>query len=1687
MPDSIYIPLSYYVESVWPDDLLGRPPDQALADIWFEPLQITLVPQPGIRTGILLEQSIELSIPGFDLVRFVVAQANQDALLLLELTGNPSWSVQVADMALAIRLRSDLFRPVKRVSTNAGIRYELDTSKDFVDILVARADVSLNAGGRFVAAIDQKISLPMCMLGNTGLIIGADDIKIDFDIADPSIKVQEAFVLLPDDLGLPAATMVTFSELEINRLGCSGTVSLSIPLAYDEASNSFSYTGNAGAPEPATLFGISGGIGRFALTLEQNQITASDITGSMIVPYFNEPVEIRININSQGDFVITLTGLGDEDIILTKDELLSLNIQSLALAREGNTASVVVNGGLTPLLMAADGLEWPTLEVTDLSIDNTGKFKLKEAWLDLKELATLDLWGFHFELNRIGLGYQEEDDKLWLDLTGSLRLIEQIPVGLGVEGFRLTWPRDLFTQLAINGPPTLDEALAIADSLEVKFDGVYLFYGVPGAIEFEGLLEFIQDAQSVGFAGEMALRVPATGLAIEAGLKVGMNFASPPYPFLLLTFAVELPAGIPLAQSGLALKGAQGLFGLNMSPNRTEDQNWYYDWYKRDPLGAHRTSKWRDERNALALGVGVTITTADGYVKGVRGLLVLALPGPILIIEGRALILDSLTSAEPPLRALAVIDGKEQIVQFNIEAEAALIEDMIDAYGMLEAFFDFKDLTNWHLYLGQDEPDDRRIRANVLKFKDSFLFKADAYLMVDMVGTQTLRSRMGIFVGFAPPSIKFEAIEITLEAVLEGRGEVTVLPEQFSGELDLSATIALKAFGFGLQLGAAGGVATEGPRPFKVDAEVTVSVELPWPLDPFEERLQFSWASLNSPTITPPLLSVTAASPFARGGGALAIREQTTVEVQSVWQEAAENSPVVPLDTRPILAFNHEMNDQARRQGNSPQPAFVRHPSGAAKTYDVSLMRFTPTLTTVRLYEHRKGEPWPASLNDWKKVAASRMAEITGAVARLPGVWMAEADPQAPGNPATRRLHLWTKNPLLHAAAALGSGYNLPFDTSVRRRQAVGSSHAEQLLDLYPDLMQCADSEPQRICVTFAGKAGTRLEPDVVWEHGGLRFTVRYHPASVEIERPQSGLPVRPCLVLQGYLDLRFPEPVREIRIRFCKLPKLAHPTPHPYLRMYRTAHSPQEQLEIVEEARVNGIAPDFRACRYSVDHQVRVDNDDWIISAEQGFDCLSMLRLGDCAIAEVCYLSVAEVERALRAIAQCKINDGDDRDPQNVLRPGSYYRLEIETSVAGGLADTNNPLDALYTPILEQLGFSDTAQPYHHVAFFQTEGPPTNLAPYIKWSNPQQQATRVFREDNFAIRFLRPNMREMYAHPPHQLELLILSAEGRPVSGYTTAWRKARSASLLHEEQIWREHRPAVGLDNAAAEADDVLEVRRVSGKLEPNARYTLWVHNGAVKAPLFQVDFTTSAFDGFRELLESGLVESEVGSGKHYAPINTIVNTPANDIAQAVAQAAADQAVAKLAYESWTWQRSQIDYRFEALDREGLETHKLALREARAAHDAAFRALAETVAQNLLYLPFAPHVELYLLRNINDETFGLWLRSPESLDLRLAVQNENSTPTGEHVGRTTLQLKRKGHREQVDIQVFHDADSTQMLIVPTSIAHLLRGTYQLIFTYDRNHGDEAGAGDHRYDRPVEQRQNASAVEVVRLALTIE
>ena len=133
-------------------------------------------------------------------------------------------------------------------------------------------------------------------------------------------------------------------------------------------------------------------------------------------------------------------------------------------------------------------------------------------------------------------------------------------------------------------------------------------------------------------------------------------------------------------------------------------------------------NKWVNQRGSLALGGGVTIgTVADnGFTFAGRFLLVIVFPGPILMIEGKANLLKeraslhrgaALPRAGRARRARRRRAWSASTCAYKYDGGG----ELIDIGGGAEAFFDFNDPSAWHLYLGQREPRERRIRAEHLR------------------------------------------------------------------------------------------------------------------------------------------------------------------------------------------------------------------------------------------------------------------------------------------------------------------------------------------------------------------------------------------------------------------------------------------------------------------------------------------------------------------------------------------------------------------------------------------------------------------------------------------------------------------------------------------------------------------------------------------------------------------------------------------------------------------------------------------------------------------------------------------------------------------------------------------------------------------------------------------------------------
>jgi hypothetical protein len=1557
---------------------------------------------------------------------------------------------------IALKIPTSTLGPAKKVNG----KYVQDLSKSTI-IELADAGIILNTNGTI--SLDNKINVNIeeSFIGETSILCTLKNISCNTNNASVEFTFDSASVILPEAFIIPTNTEILISNAKINNKGFSGNCSVDLPLTYN---NKKFYAGD----KEATIFGIPGGLKHISISIENNQPSAFNLEGQLLVPYFNEPVDVKFTIDRYSEISVVLTSIGNGKITLTKDQLIKLSIESLMFKKEGSQVLVSICGGIEPLLFSNEGMKWPIMDVKNLKIDSTGKFSIDEAWLDLKDMATLDLFGFHLELQKIGFGNLTENntDKLWIDLSGGLKLIEQVPIGVDIEGFRLIWPKDL----TVPSPITPTALQNIASQIGIQFKGVQFSFGVPNAVKVDGLLRFFKDAQAVGFAGDMVLVIPPAGITAEAGLLIGMNTEQPkPYPFFYVYFGLEAAAGIPLGQSGLALKGAQGLFGINVAPNKQQQENWYYDWYKKAPgPGAHQTTKWTYQRDSLAIGAGLTITTVDGVVKGTKGVMVLALPGPILVINGRAIILNGLNSnsnAEPPFSATAIFDGKEKIVQFNIEAQAEIVKNIVEARASSEAFFDFKDITNWHLYLGQDEPIERRIRANILK-----VVEADAYLMLDMLDANSPRARMGVEVSAKPhiddvcfdlpfnfrPCIRFDT-----HLNLGGSGVVALNPDQFSGQAHIDAGVTITALVIKLSIGASANISIEGSSPASLEANLGLHADLPDPLPDYQGnmhyRLEIPEVNLN---INNPLVNISLFSRFTSESRALIGEDNTRRSDDNYLSQTVYAS----CDISPILSFEHEMN-----QDNNC--GFVMHPNGI-KTYDVGAMRFTPIIRRIVIREKEK-----SANSTWNIVYST----VSSDNKPLIGVWLAEADPASPSQPSSRRLQLMTTNPLTNTMHYPGmeGGLMMQSDASI-------VPLSEQILTDYPDLMTCTVPNISPSCIDF-NYSGTPLR----------KKRIRW--GEIELIHSEEVLINDNCLYAKGALDISFLEAIVGAEIIFCT--NFSGVTIKTFARP-----EGEELVTIVKEASLKKKHPDL-SCTKEIDNKSIGRGAGIQVVGVTPFHCIRIETKSESIIQikSVCYFTekakinydknkkICQVNTNLISTQPSSFtNDGSIAyTNNNLFKPGCYYEIETETLVTGLVKNIGNAfIEQLYQNFVGQINKQSI-----NYSYFQTEAPPQNLNPYIKWSLPEHQSSNVYCTDPIVIRFKRGYLSALFGNnsfPAHKLRAAVKNAQGeiKIFDQNKLTWSFAGSSTLFPDEETWITHLSQSQIQSYQAkdsilkiEVDNVLDFYRVNNRYElvliGSRNNTISNGDQAKDKPVIKLSdgnfynilssklLTTSRFASFDDLIKSGGTDPNKNT---VAPIQVKGNSIA--FASSFSDLSKAWADAEILY-----YKTSVDFQFgianyingseRLVSKEAFEKTKLILREAKDKVDDEFRRLAMLINPELIFADAGKATTIFAVQNQTSPNIEyFWIKLPEAINLKKMNQ------TNAVFGNTDLNIVF--NNTPVTNRIYN-SDTSQIIIkldVPV-LAEMKE--FRIKFFINRDYSDDVNTSTifgtlnnfhHRYDR---------------------
>jgi hypothetical protein len=1452
-----FIPLRLIIP--WPQDKFPIPESSNDEPSFLDLVGIKSfeINENELTADVVILKEVTLGLPGLDGVEIVFGQDKTDdnfSTFHVRLILGETVSLILENISIALRFPTSWFRRMR--NENGVFVEDKDESGSIRPYQISLNDITITLdtnGNIDVHFIDgtPSIELQPAMIGNSGIIVEAKSIVLCFseesvNSLPPSIPrnfrgiyVDDLSVHLPKDISVALPDNVVLEDFLIGSGGISGRVSGHwLPQL---SADGKSFTGNGSG----TIFDIPFAIQDLGIELIQNALVSSNITGAIIFPFFEQPVLVEVGLTMNGDFTIGLSAdqstlpvppdqlpqRNSEGLfVFTKKDLMNLIIKGLSFEHIGDIFSIKIGGSIKPLVR---GINWPEFEVESLSINSQGHVKIDGGWVDIPTQKSFELYGFSVNITKIGFG-NEEDGAKWIGLSGGIKLVDGLPLEGSVEGLRVKWKS--------------------STDIELEIGGVRVAFEIKDVLKFSGSATFIDEPTKKGFKGGVKMVLyPFDGCSLDTQLIVGKNSITPSYTFFYTYTSADLPIGIPLFSTGLALYGMAGLFGYNIEPSKGKAGNpneaWYENsdgspgWYLRDVPGVTDAStKWLDKFESIAFGAGITIGTLpdNGFKFSAKTLIALLIPGPIMIVEGKANFLKERKKLDenPLFRVLAVYDNRAGTFLMNIETNYSLPEDsgkVIKIRALAEAFFDFNNSQNWHLYIGQDQPDAKRIRAEILK-----LFEANAYFMLTSADLS-----MGAWIGY-DNEWKFGPLQVKLSAWMEGRTKVTFKPAQAEGELTLQGDVELRAFGVSVDLNVAAGVQVQTPNPFFVYAEFRVKLNLPWPLPDPKADVVLEWKEEQVPPIPVPI------SKF--GMEHLKVSEKWTLNRYPEYDNNSDGfsdgsqiaepdnailtSPLIPVDGRPVIVFAKPVEDVAMIGDNS-MPAPPPENIGQGYQYQYRLVKVILEKTP----RNQNTGGWTV-VGVKSSIASENMGELYGN-------WQLATENN---NQTNTKLMLWT---------------NTPFEIS--RELSNSDIFSGPIIVIYNP---CGlNTIPEEICVDFEGYSPETMLPLVSLHDGTILYTTRgvsvvnYNAswcgttkALVFSSRVAIRTESTPLLAFEEFADFRgiffiaFSERVAKVDLCLGKDTSII--------------------VDVFDDK--GGLEPVF-----SRTFDIPADTPDMDMKpvSIEGDSLMAFRIMGHGLLAKICYTSTQEMLRvknneALQTHTKESTELHWDQHKNVLFEPNMYYKLTAISQVIVNDSEIFEFAQHCYFQTAGPPGaYSQTISASRDSlvptssARLPEDGPLKDLTAYVLDTIPKIGQKPVYRSYDIGVIFNEPYVDQMYLMSGMALAIELFDNNDNPVQGadglpisLQNQWGDNPQVFITREEQQWirmLDQKGCITLDYQHKLRNRNLYSGHKMMSLKPEtlykARITAISNADSKKYVVFQFSFITSKYASFTDQIQS------------------------------------------------------------------------------------------------------------------------------------------------------------------------------------------------------------------------------------------
>lgn len=738
----------------------------------------------------------------------------------------PQFSLELTNINLALEFPRNLLIPMLEQPAGSGSYIEDPNIENLsnLEFIVGSLKYSTQKGFEFDN--QSSFNFQRSLIGKTGMMIEFFNLKVDmsktYNITEAIIDgrpddfvgvyAEKASITLPEkwfkNENNPNTTLeLSGSNLLIGTGGISGIIALkSIVIGNPITETDYLWLkiGNSG--------GFLIGFNKFDISLKQNKVISSNITGALEIKKFvypqgtpNAGQTVRINIDGHlsddGDFNLTASAAPPYPIVLP--EVFTYHLKSVELGKEEDDFYIGTSGTLQFEGFLRNVLNLGPIEIERLRIYSDGSIEFVGGSINLIDPIELFLGPVTITVTAIHYGSHQKE------VNGVMRKFNYFgfdggvsidPLGIEVRGDGVKY-------------------YYCVDDLEDKpkpylhIQTLYLDLTLPansGSLaQINGWVTIPEPGISKEYAGGITLQIPSVNLAGKADIKL-----MPKYPAFIIDCELEPPVPIPLGS--FAVYGFRGLLGYRYVAEReainlTSENSWY-EYYKAPKLGINVNKFSGPDRSVnyntlISLGAGATLGTSadEGYTFSIKAMALFSIPS-LFMLDGRANILSARLglddTKDPPFFAFVAVGDNSLEFGFGADYKLPGNGKILEVYAEIQAGFFFKNQRPWYVNIGTN--------INPVSARIISLLDIRSYVMISAKGIEA--GARGEF-NFER---NYKVIKVKAHAFVEVGGKISFERPQMGAYLmaGVSASVKVLFVTLSLDVGILFGV--EAPKPFLI-------------------------------------------------------------------------------------------------------------------------------------------------------------------------------------------------------------------------------------------------------------------------------------------------------------------------------------------------------------------------------------------------------------------------------------------------------------------------------------------------------------------------------------------------------------------------------------------------------------------------------------------------------------------------------------------------------------------------------------------------------------------------------------------------------------------------------------------------------------------------------------------------------